>query len=196
MSEHTETGTSEWYGPATIDRDRHGQRDSSSTTGDCFRACMSVLLQVPNGDHLPHGIDTPDWWTDWWRFLLDLGLTIAHDNAQGPIWKEQPWIASVPSLNHEGCTHAIVMHRAHEVLFDPSPHKRYEGSLLGEGVVLGGTWLEVADVRAFPWLMVFRADHNGHAETPSDGSDSGSSRGDVPESVPNRKHSRTQEDAS
>lgn len=174
MSGVSSTANSEWYGPTVIDRERHGQRDSSATTGDCFRACMSVLLQVPNGDHLPHGIDQDDWWTNWRRFLLDLGLTIAHDNANGPIWKEQPWIASVPSLNYEGKTHAIVMHQGGEVLFDPSPLKRYEGNLLGEGIVIGGTWLEVADVRAFPWLMVFRAEANGQQETPPEPSQNGS----------------------
>lgn len=142
-------------------RERHGQRDSSSTTGDCFRASMSVLLDVPNGDHLPHGIDAEGWWTDWWKFLLNLGLMIAHGNPQGPIWKEQPWIASVPSLNHEGCTHAIVMHQGGEVLFDPSPHKRYDGSLLGKGVVIGGTWLELADVRRIDALVAFQAEHAG-----------------------------------
>lgn len=141
---------------AKVCRERHGQHDSSRETGDCFRASMSVLLGVPNGDHLPHGIDTEGWWTDWWKFLLNLGLMIAHDNAQGPIWKEQPWIASVRSLNYEGATHAIVMHQTHEVLFDPSPLQRYEGSLLGADVVIGGTWLELADVERLPLLVAFR----------------------------------------
>lgn len=122
---------------------------------------MSVLLDVPNGDHLPHGIDTIDWWLDWWRFLRNFGLTMCHSNSAGPIWKEQPWIASVHSLNYEGATHAIVMHEASEVLFDPSPLNRYEGNLLGSDAVVGGTWLEVADVRAFPTFMQFHNEHAG-----------------------------------
>ena len=166
--------------PTVINRGRHGQHDSSRETGDCFRASMSVLLDVPNGDHLPHGIDQDGWWHGWWRFLLSLGLMIAHDGPHGAIWKEQPWIASVRSLNYEGATHAIVMHRTHEVLFDPSPLQRYEGSLLGEDVVIGGTWLELADVSRIDRLVAFRAEHNrkgrenGRTETPPETDDNGS----------------------
>lgn len=145
-----------------INRQRHGQRISSSTTGDCFRASMSVILDVPNGDHLPtnDGSEGGGWWFDWHYFLWDMGLAIQNASAKGPIWKSHRWVASVPSKNFEGCTHAIVM-EGHKVLFDPSPLRRYHAgwSLLGADVVVGGYWLEVADVRRLPALQDFREDH-------------------------------------
>ena len=117
---------------------------------------MSVLLDVPNGDHLPneHG---PDWVFRWRDFLADFGLTTMTSHAKGPIWKDHPWIASVPSKNHAGCTHAIVMH-VHQVVFDPSPKRRYRPrmSLLGADVVLGGTWIEVADASKLDAFVKWR----------------------------------------
>lgn len=146
-----------------VDRGRHGQRVSSSTTGDCFRAAMSVILDVPNGDHLPtnDGEDDGGWWLDWHCFLRDLGLAIQNASAKGPIWKPHRWIASVASKNYEGCTHAIVM-EGHKVLFDPSPRRRYHAgwSLLGKECVVGGYWLEVADVVRLDALRDFRQEHN------------------------------------
>lgn len=128
------------------DRGLHGQLVVDSEVGDCFRACMSVLLDVPNGDHLPneHG---RDWWVRWQHFLDPMGLALDTATARGPIWKHHPWIASVPSKNMADRTHAIVMHHGGVVRFDPSPRRRYHTrrSLLGADVVLSGTWLEVDD---------------------------------------------------
>lgn len=142
---------------AAPDRDRHGQLVVSSENGDCFRACMSVLLGVPNGDHLPneHG---PGWWAAWWEFLWDLGLAVSNSHAKGPVWKSHPWIASVRSKNFGERTHAIVMD-GHKVLFDPSPLRRYHAgwSLLGKDVVLAGTWLEVADATRLDRLVEFQS---------------------------------------
>lgn len=139
------------------DRARHGQHVSDATLGDCFRASMSVLLDVPNGDHLPH-LDHPDgWWLAWWRLLHDLGLEVHYDDADGPIWQNGRWIASVASRNFEGATHAIVMD-GHQVLFDPSPRRRYHAgwSLLGQGAVLGGYRLQVCDARRLDAFIGWR----------------------------------------
>jgi hypothetical protein len=150
------------------DRERHGQWVSDSILGDCHRACMSVLLDVPNGPHLP----TPDaeqatngkWATMWRDFLADLGLAVRRANANGPIWAEHPWIASVPSLNFPGCGHSIVMHQGGHVLFDPSPAKRYEGNLIGQDVVFSGEHLAVADASRIHRLVAFQDDHRTERE--------------------------------
>lgn len=136
----------------------HGQRIVSAGNGDCFRASMSYVLGVPNGDHLPHTTES-DWLLVWMRFLGWMGLELAHDFADGPIWRNQ-WIASVPSKNIEGATHAIVMDN-HRVAFDPSPNRRYRRrrSLIGTGIVLGGTWLEVRDARKLDAFVEWRRAH-------------------------------------
>lgn len=141
-----------------ISRERHGQQifDKTGVDGDCFRACMSVLLDVPNGEHLPHGIVENTWWSDWHYFLWDLGLAVMAGNPEGPIWKSHPWIATVPSKNIVG-THAIVMDHA-KVLFDPSTHRRYRAGtyLSGKNVVLGGTWIEVSDASKLERFVKWR----------------------------------------
>jgi hypothetical protein len=151
-------------------RQRHGQHDSSKETGDCFRASMSVILDVPNGPHLPtnDGSEGGSWWFDWHYFLWDLGLAIHHSSTKGPIWKSYRWVASVRSKNYEGCTHAIVMD-GHKVLFDPSPSRRYHAgwSLLGDDVVVGGYWLEVADARLLNGLSDFRKQFEEISAIPS-----------------------------
>jgi hypothetical protein len=147
-------------------RRRHGQHVVSNENGDCHRACLSVLLDVPNGDHLPTllpDLEDAERWLRYWGtlrlFLATCGLTLAHGQPKGPIWKHQPWMASVPSKNFEGSTHSIVMHHGGIVLFDPSPRTpRYDTglNLLGEDVVLGGSWLEVADPSRLHRLAEFR----------------------------------------
>lgn len=149
--------------PALPHRDRHGQHTSDAILGDCHRACMSVLLDVPNGPHLP----TPDaeqatngrWWFMWRTFLADLGLEARTSQANGPIWGEL-WIASVPSLNFEGAGHSIVM-RDSAVWFDPSPALRYEGELLGSDVVIAGTHLAIADASRLHRLVQLQASLTG-----------------------------------
>ncbi len=144
-----------------VSRERHGQHVSHCVLGDCFRASMSVILDVPNGDHLPTNDGTASsWWHDWHYFLWDFGLAIQNASAKGPIWKRHRWIASVTSKNCDGATHSIVMD-GDKVLFDPSSKRRYHAgwSLLGEDCVVGGYWLEVADVQRLPALTEFRKLH-------------------------------------
>lgn len=124
-------------------RVRHGQLVVDSEIGDCFRACMSYLLDIPNSDALPNEHD-PHPAIAWWSALWDLGLTLRWDASA--CWVDGLWIASVPSKNMKERTHAIVM-RNTNVEFDPSPLRRYHKgwSLLGKDVVLGGYSLYVHD---------------------------------------------------
>lgn len=150
---------------AAIDRDRHGQLVSGPEVGDCFRACMSVLLGVPNGDHLPTltlANANGDWWIEWWKFLWNMGLELSHGNPKGPIWRAGMWIASVPSKNFDGKSHAIVMHDTDQVLFDPSPKRRYHAGhrLSGRDLIIDGTHVGVADARYLHHLVALQAHFN------------------------------------
>lgn len=126
-------------------RERHGQLVSDCKVGDCFRASMSYLLNIPNSHDLPnHDEEHP--FISWWRLLWPLGLTLSYDT--NAFWHTGLWIASVPSKNCPGATHAIVM-RDCKVEFDPSSKRRYHRgwSLLGKGLVRGGYSLRVHDSR-------------------------------------------------
>jgi hypothetical protein len=131
------------------------QKIFSSIYGDCWRACMASWLELP-ADVLPND-HSPAWTLVWETFLGQFGLTLSHAiRSDGPLWASETWVASVKSLNFES-THAILMHNANEVLFDPSTHKRYrKGQRLGSDVVLSGHHLGVSDVTKLHRLNDYR----------------------------------------
>lgn len=115
----------------------------SNTNGDCLRACLSSILGIENSKHLPN-IDSPLWQNEWEVFLRGFGLRFSYESPA--LWPYGFWIASVPSKNFLGSSHAIIM-KDTKVWFDPSPLKRYRAgsNLLGTKIVLGGFYLHVAD---------------------------------------------------
>ena len=112
--------------------------------GDCFRACIASILEVENNDTLYKIKSDCGWLIPCIKVLEKMGLALGwHDKA---IWRSGYWIASVPSLNFNNTTHAIVM-KGHKVEFDPSTHKKYKKgrNLLGEEIVSFGYWIEASD---------------------------------------------------
>lgn len=125
--------------------------------GDCFRACMATLLQLPP-EVLPND-HSPMWHVNWLNYLSQFGLTLSPENrADQAIWCSQPWIASVRSLNYKGINHAILMHKGGTVFWDPSTKKRYRTgtSLLGKDAVVGGQRIEVEDAMKLHRLNDYR----------------------------------------
>lgn len=114
-----------------------------SKKGDCFRACLTSILGLPNDPKLPN-CDDPEWYMKWNKLLWRFGLTLIYN--QDSCWKSGYWIARVKSKNFKDTTHAIVMYDL-QVAHDPSLKKRYRvgQSLLGGAAVLGGHSLEVTD---------------------------------------------------
>jgi len=136
---------------------KYNQLIVDSEIGDCFRACMATLLQLPP-EVLPND-HSPIWYFTWRKFLGQFGLELSPDEtANGPIWRTSLWIATVRSLNYENGTHAILMHEGGTVFHDPSTHKRYKTgtSLLGKDIVLYGKHLEVVDTSHLHKLNDYR----------------------------------------
>lgn len=111
--------------------------------GDCFRACITSLLGIPNLDSLPLP-DDERFHIKYATFLKQFGLNITYERIA--CWRMGYWIASVPSKNYKDITHAIIMDGT-KVYFDPSTKKRYRKgrNLLGKNIVIGGHWLEVTN---------------------------------------------------
>ena len=122
---------------------KNEQLISDPVNGDCFRACVTSLLGIPNSEIIPSCGDG-SWFVEYSKFLGKFGLNVHYEEKA--CWRNGYWIASVPSLNFPKVTHAIIMN-CQEVYFDPSPNKKYtEGeNLLGKDVVLGGWYFEVED---------------------------------------------------
>ena len=126
---------------------KYHQLITDPVIGDCFRACMATLLQLPP-QVLPNDF-SPAWHPNWQNYLKQFGLALSPQNRPDqPIWYSSPWIASVKSLNFEGGVHAILMHEDGRVLHDPSNKKRYKtGSYISvkDNIILGGRHLIVTD---------------------------------------------------
>ena len=131
------------------------QRIFGGGKGDCMRACILSILEVPFNDSIPsvteHGPTACEKW------LAQFGLRLGYD--QTAIWRESYWIASVKSKNIEDGLHAIVM-KGHKVAFDPSTKKRYRKGLDllqdRDNIVHGGYWFEVSDARLLHKLKEYR----------------------------------------
>lgn len=135
----------------------YNQLISDKIIGDCYRACIATLLQLPP-EVLPNDF-SPRWTRNWDTYLEQFGLTLSHsNNSKQPIWISSPWIAFVKSLNYEGGLHAILMHEGGIVLHDPSPKKKYKvgTSLLGKNVVVSGSHLIVTNVLKLHQLDEYR----------------------------------------
>jgi len=113
--------------------------------GDCFRACICSLLNIPNCKEVPNPHDD-EWWFKWERFFASFGMRIMFDTKK--IWREGYWIASVQSLNFKGVSHAIIM-KGCKVFFDPSPKQKYAKGrdlFIESHLVNGGYWIEINDI--------------------------------------------------
>lgn len=123
--------------------------------GDCFRACMATLLQMP-----PEGLPNPHkqgvWLMDWEEWLNELGLDIFFY----PSWRNGSgyWIASVPSLNYkDNTTHAVVM-KGNQLFHDPSPAKKY--TLVKHGDVRMSYHIELVNIQ----LLITTAQNKARLE--------------------------------
>ena len=88
--------------------------------GDCLRACIATVLQIPIKS-LPN-FHTDRFFLDWMKLLGNFGIELGYGKS---CWIEGYWIASVPSKNFKGVKHCIVM-KGQLVFFDPSPKKKYK----------------------------------------------------------------------
>lgn len=96
--------------------------------GDCFRACIASLLDLPIAE-VPHFCNSETWFTDTQRFLSEKG----YDYPGGWEVSENPgietfagvdgyYIGSGPSPRFPDAHHAVIC-KAGQVIFDPHPDK-------------------------------------------------------------------------
>lgn len=136
---------------------KYRQTISDPAIGDCFRACMATLLQLPP-QVLPNDF-SPSWHSNWQTYLRQFGIQLSYSQPNtGPIWLPDPWIATVRSLNYEGVHHAILVHQAGVVLHDPSTKKRWKtGTRLTMDDVVAGQHLVVSDASRLQHLADYQA---------------------------------------
>lgn len=126
-----------------------------SEHGDCMRACLTSMLDLPND---PKKVPLPGatgFFPPAFKFFREFGLALCYE--QRAMWRNGYWMASVKSKNFKDGSHAIVMF-GDKVAWDPSTHKRYRTgtSLLGKDVVHGCHYLELIDASKLPALAEFR----------------------------------------
>lgn len=135
---------------------KYRQRISAPGIGDCFRACMATLLDLPP-EVLPNDF-SPSWHLNWQHYLRQFGIALSYSQPNtGPIWLPDPWIATVRSLNYDGVHHAILVHQANVVYHDPSTKKRWKaGTRLATEDVVSGQHLVVTDASRLQHLADYQ----------------------------------------
>jgi hypothetical protein len=91
--------------------------------GDCFRACIASILELPIEEvPNPHAPEE-HWWEAWHEWLVPRGLQLVewHLPRDQPVYcpLRGYWIATVTSPSRS-CNHCIVMHDD-AIAWDPSP---------------------------------------------------------------------------
>jgi len=115
-----------------------GQTIINKDYGDCNRACIASLLELPI-EAVPHFHCFGSLWLKVLQnFLLALeydysgiGYPIEPDLLKGHVLSESPNIdgfvmASVPSRTNEDTDHAVVINLKGLVVHDPNPNKKWE----------------------------------------------------------------------
>ena len=121
------------------------QRIVNSKRGDCFRACVSTVLQIPDKFLLNNHSKCS--FLIWMKTLHKFGIEVRYGKN---CWIDGYWIATVPSKNFKGIKHSIVM-KGQKVFFDPSTKKKYMigENLLGKQIVEGGYTFLISDIEKF-----------------------------------------------
>lgn len=115
------------------------QTITSKSRGDCLRAVIASLFELEI-EQVPHfRLFQGRWFRVYSAFLDGIGyecIGTGHFKAKGYTPRSEHLIdcnvggyveASVPSKNHEACTHAVVMDLDGLVVHDPHPGKAWEG---------------------------------------------------------------------
>jgi hypothetical protein len=130
---------------------KNKQLISDNKRGDCMRACLTSILELPNTNKLPN-FTVGKGYMKWRKLLETMGMSINYDERS--FWRSGYWIGSVKSKNYKDIYHAIVMYGV-KVAHDPSTKKRYKTGrfmLGGKNIIRGGYWLEIIDPHLLPKL--------------------------------------------
>lgn len=107
--------------------------------GDCVRACIASILDVPlKSLPNPHG----NWHAGWHDALSPLGFSMVEIDVR-QWFPPGLWIAQVPSLNLRACSHVLVAQND-ELIHDPSTGDCYDDELWGRGGAVTGGWILAA----------------------------------------------------
>lgn len=97
--------------------------DPSGRPGDCLRACVATLLQLPPA-RVPHLAEFDDWLSG----LLAFREGLSHFGLQAGYWPpdmttELPWVIGI-GPSPRGVTHAVVLSATDGTLVhDPHPSR-------------------------------------------------------------------------
>ncbi len=113
------------------------QTTVSKEDGDCTRACIASLLDLPI-DAVPHFMRfaTPRFKNDWFgvlkHFLLSIGYDcygtgFPHSHKIKEYSIDGFVVGSVPSKTFENIGHSVVVNSKGICIHDPNPNKKWKG---------------------------------------------------------------------
>ena len=117
---------------------RIDQQIVSKKDGDCTRACLASILELPI-DAVPNFMRfKKHWFKVFHNFLrvlgyeyIGLGFPLSEDRPRGDKLKDTPnvkgyVIGSVPSKNFKNIGHSVVINLKGKIVHDPNPDKQWQ----------------------------------------------------------------------
>lgn len=108
-----------------VDQAITDRSDENGRLGDCVRACLASLLEVPL-KYVPHVIEHPEWWTCARlavRDLTDGEKDLIGVDDRNQVIVPMPVIASGPSPRGDWLHAVIVDSATGKLLHDPHPSR-------------------------------------------------------------------------
>lgn len=127
------------------------QKEVAQGTGDCLRATVASLLELPL-ECVPHFriMDDKKWFSAFVDYLMDHGYEFHGTGYPDvPSLQECPnvdgyVIASVLSRTFAGVTHSVIVDMDFQVVHDPNPNKAWQGDMVTRRV---RNWWMISRVR-------------------------------------------------
>ena len=100
------------------DPSRNDGKDADGVPGDCWRACIASIVELP-AEEVPHfgALEGPsEWWTATWKWLATKGYRIAGRN-------DGEWRIGVGPSPRGPFHHAVVLDSTGALAHDPHPSR-------------------------------------------------------------------------
>jgi hypothetical protein len=103
--------------------------------GDCFRACIASMLELPLKDVIHFSMFGKDWYREFYRYMryrkyLVKGFERDYNKLSKKCLINGCISAMVPSKNFKGKMHVVLIDERGKVIHDPSPSKQYQDLLI------------------------------------------------------------------
>lgn len=102
--------------------------NADGVPGDCWKACIASLLQVPVYDDVPHFVELDDGKGSWWQLTNQFvwgmtGRTLMHWRNPKYLPEDQEVFIGTGPSPRGNFHHAVLVDRHGDLIHDPHPSR-------------------------------------------------------------------------